>query len=178
MFGLRWEILWLVLAALPAASGCVVPLSLSERSAEGTNTRPRIIAENTTPALGKLTVSQSPVGGTPITTIFSVVVDDPDPQTLHGRLFLNRAYGSAVFGGETQAPYVDFSIRALIFRISGLCDDMVQFDPGPHLLEIYVSDAPFVSSGSDRRVPTDDGAVVNDSWQISCSPYVAGDGGI
>lgn len=164
--------------------GCVVPQDLEVQS-EG-NTRPKILSDGTTPELGKKftefrTESLSP---TLNKEYFTVVIREPDEQTLKIRVFLNGDYTKLIQISQDTLPYspeISEEDRAIPFYIEGLCDEGApKTDDGPHVLEIYVSDEGFLDGAADLREPGPYGLRDNALWRFGCEDPVVlpSDGGI
>lgn len=169
---LPWRLALISLVLVTGGPGCVVPPALTLESDGGQNTRPRILEANTTPPPGSKTYRQSE------DPLFTITVVDPDRQVLYGRMFMDRRYDRVFVGGESQTGPSAQPELAMTFRVNGICGELVQFVLGAHLLEVYISDSGFVSTGPDLRVPLAGGARVNDSWQITCLEDVKLDGGL
>lgn len=156
---------------------CVIPPHLEDEFDAGGNRRPQVRWEVTMPKIGDLILNQSNNPQSPQSKAFNVGLEDPDSrQPLYVRLFLDGNYQSYVYDTEV-APKE--GLRGCAFELRGLCDQMVNFVLGRHMLELYVSDETFVTEGEDLRVISFGGQRDNITWQLSCLPRLnIGDGGI
>ena len=176
--------LWLALVGVAVMSACVIPQAIE---IQDDNTPPRIDLSNTNPERGTIgdpgtDVKQS-AGQPRDTTSFTVAVNDPDDEDIAMRLFVDGDY--ATFWAENTVGPTERQPRLGLMQVDGLCDEVVQFELGRHSVEVWVSDAGFVSSGPFLNLPavTDDGRLGGrDSvtWMVECvfPGQPPGDGGI
>lgn len=104
---------------------------------------------------------------------FEVLVLDSDKETMYGRMFVDFNYKTVVDQSTVQAEG-KYQLR---FLVPGLCDQVVNNEPGKHIVSIVVSDEPFVDSGDDLSMVRNGGGRDEVNWTMTCVE-VGGDAGI
>jgi len=149
----------LILTTL-ALGGCVIPPDLQLMQDGGVaNTAPWIKTAVTTPRPNTTVLHRKK--DDPL--VFAVSLVDDEKQVLSLRFFKDREYATEVqiSRDTTTGGVVE---QDVIFTISGFCDQA----PFPKLLELYVSDNGFVSSGSDLRKVNEGGLSTSTGWDLTC----------
>jgi hypothetical protein len=164
------------------SGGCFIPPPLELEADGGGSNAPEVDEKQTIPNIkNPLTIRQTPPGATPEKTTFTLTVYDPDSSTLYARLFIGGfPYDDFVFQREEDnCTSVNPKGCAIRYDVEGLCDEPVNHVPGPHVLEAYIVDQPWVDTDPDDLRKTKPGGFRTDiTWRLDCTEPLALDGGV
>jgi hypothetical protein len=150
-------------------AGCFIPSNHEQQpQLDSGSSRPIIDRRKVNPSTWEFTWQQKAAARP-----FQVRVIDADKQTMHGRLFVDYNYKAWVDKSTVQ----DQGEYTLGFFVEGLCDEVVNNEPGKHNVTVVVSDSGFVNIGSDLSVILEGGGRDEVNWTVNCQA-VSGDGGI
>ena len=157
-----------VMYCMLSTTACVVPLGVEVDSEH------RPVFASSTPSFGGPRVfyrSVDPVND-PRESEFTVTVRDADEQTVELKMIYlapNGEYTQVPVLGVTLLGATSTQLRTTDLRVPGLCDQFVNFDPGPHVIEIYASDTGFNNESKDSLVePNSGGLLANAWWLVEC----------
>jgi len=156
-----------VMTCTLATTACVVPLGVEVDSEH----RPTFASAS--PSFGGPRIFYRSVD--PVNDVreseFTVTVRDPDEQTIEVKMIYlgpSGEYTAVPLLGVTQLSPTSTTLRTTDLRVPGLCDQFVNFDPGPHVIEIYASDTGFDTESESLVQPNAGGLLANAWWLVEC----------
>lgn len=156
-----------------ALTNCVVPRALELEGDAGTSGRPRIERHNADPPLGPLTmkVDERSKG-------FFLWIRDPDSLEIDINVFLDGDYTAVLPVSKKKHKFTDTKVsNGINFEILWLCRDLVKTTDDTKILQLYVSDGGFMTTG-DLRKPTQENGHTDDvMWKLTCIEPISNDGG-
>lgn len=147
-----------------AGFGCVIPADIEPATSEG----PWIDVDLTIPDPRDV---KSYAQGQTEAVKFSVNVGEPNGQLITARVFVDAQYDAPIDPEPNSiSPNPDSPNTGVgyVFSLRGLCDELVDYELGRHILELYISDNGFWDQGTDLRVVNPGGFRNNVLWRFNC----------